>query len=49
MANNLPEGEKCLLTFDNGRKIILLKDEIVNYKAEHKEAIFKRIDFYPPR
>lgn len=47
MVKFLPDGEKCLLTLENGKKIILLKSKVVEYQAEHKDAIFIRAEPYP--
>jgi hypothetical protein len=41
------EGEKCLVTFDDGKTVILDKDAVVEYQKNYKEVIFKSIEPYP--
>jgi hypothetical protein len=37
----------CLLTLDDNSTIVLKKNEVVNYQAEHKKIIFQKIEPYP--
>ena len=55
-ANLKPNGkhyfptkiEKCLVTFDDGKTLIIPKNQIETYQKNHPEAIFKKVEPYQP-